>query len=159
MPSREGLILGNGDITFDSKLEIDLGGVNCIIENVKGDHAEDSCIVYIPSDKVMFLGDCLSPDFCGGARSYSHKVIDMINKIKKYDVNTYIAAHDEPIDKDEIHQYFKELKEIEKLTREIVDIEMAIESFKNEYLRDPNADEIDTLQYFVNGNLKKIPRL
>jgi glyoxylase-like metal-dependent hydrolase (beta-lactamase superfamily II) len=154
MPSREGLILRNGDITFDSKLEVDLGGVTCMIENVKGDHSEDSCIIYIPSDKVMFLGDCMSPDFYSGARSYSHKVVDMINKITQYDVDTYIAAHDEPFEKEEVHQYFKELIAIENLTRDIANMEAAIEVFKKEYMRDPSEDEMDTLQCFVNGNLK-----
>lgn len=155
MPSREGLILGNGDITFDNKLEIDLGGTTCIIENVKGDHAEDSCIVYIPTDKVMFLGDCISPDVKSGVHCYSHKVVDMINKIMKYDVDTYIASHDEPLDKKEIHKYFKELKEIEELTRKIVDMEVADECFNKKYLREPSDDEIDTLQCFINGNLKQ----
>lgn len=154
MPSREGLILGNGDIYFDSKLEIDLGGVSCIIENVKGDHAEDSCIIYIPSDRVMFLGDCISPDFYSGLRSYSHKVVDMINKIMKYEVDTYISAHDKPIDKIELHQYFKELIEFEKLTKGITNIEAAMENFRKEYSREPSEDEADTLQCFVNGNLK-----
>jgi glyoxylase-like metal-dependent hydrolase (beta-lactamase superfamily II) len=154
MPSREGLILGRGDITFDSKLEIDLGGISCIIEHVSGDHAEDSCIVYIPSEKVMFLGDCISPDSHKGPHSYSHKIIEMINKIMKYDVDTYIAAHDEPLDKEEVHQYFKELTEIEKLTRDIVDTQGAIEAFKREYSRNPSDDELDTILWFVNGNLK-----
>lgn len=154
MPSREGLILGRGDITFDSKMEIDLGGITCIIEYVKGDHAEDSCIVYIPSEKVMFLGDCLSPNAYSGPRSYSHKVVDMMKKIMKYDVDTYIAAHEEPLGKEELHQYFKELKEIEKLTRGVVDIKVAMEGFRKEYLRNPSDDELDTLSCFVNGNLK-----
>lgn len=154
MPSREGLILRNADITFDSKLEIDLGGITCIIENVSGDHAEDSSIVYIPSDKVMFLGDCLSPDSSNGVRRYSHRVVEMINKIMKYDVEIYISSHDEPEDKTEIHKYFKELKDLERLTREIAGIEEAIERFKKEYQRDPDDDEIDTLQCFINGNLK-----
>jgi glyoxylase-like metal-dependent hydrolase (beta-lactamase superfamily II) len=155
MPSREGLILGKGDITFDSMLEIDLGGTTCIIDHVKGDHAEDSCIVYIPSDKVMFLGDCISPDIKGGVHSYSHKVVDMINKIMNYDVDIYISSHDEPQDKEEIHKYFNELKDIEKLTRKIGNIDEATQCFKKTYLREPSEDEIDTLQCFINGNLKQ----
>lgn len=154
MPSREGLILGNGDIAFDSVIEIDLGGVTCIIENVKGDHAEDSSIVYIPSEKVMFLGDCISPDLDNGSRSYSNKVVSMISKIIKYDVDTYISSHDEPLDKSEMHKYFKELNEIEKLTRKIVDIEEATQCIKQKYSREPSEDELDTLQCFINGNLK-----
>lgn len=154
MPSREGLILGSGDITFDSMIELDLGGVSCIIENVKGDHAEDSCIVYIPSDKVMFLGDCLAPDFYSGPRSYSSKVTEMINRIMKYDVDIYVSAHDEPLSKEEVHQYFKELLEIGRIAQGVTDIETAVVNFKKEFVRTPSEDEMDTIQCYINGNNK-----
>lgn len=156
MPSREGLILSSGDLTFDSKIQLDLGGIEVIVENVKGDHAEDSCIVYIPSDKVMFLGDCISCDFYSGPKSYSYKVVDMINRIMKYDVELYISAHDEPIDKEELHGYFKELVELEQVTRGIVDMEQALEAFREKYSKEPTADEIDTLECFIEGNIKQV---
>lgn len=154
MPSREGLIIGKGEITFDSRVEIDLGGISCVIENVKGDHAEDSCIVYVPSDKVMFLGDCISPDLYTGPRSYSHKVVEMIDKIMKYDVDIYVAAHAEPLDKEELHQYFKELLEVAKITKGMTDKEAALEGFRKEFHREPNMDESETIEYFINGNIK-----
>lgn len=155
MPSREGLVLGKADITFDSRVELDLGGIKVIVENVKGDHAEDSCIVYIPSDKVMFLGDCLSPDFYSGPRSYSHSVVDMIDRIMKYDVETYIAAHDEPLSKEEVHGYFRELRELEELTRGVLDVMEAIQSFRSKYGKEPSEDEIDTMEHYISGNHKQ----
>ena len=30
-----------------------------MIEHVGGDHAPDSCVVYVPDERVLFLGDCL----------------------------------------------------------------------------------------------------
>jgi glyoxylase-like metal-dependent hydrolase (beta-lactamase superfamily II) len=155
MPSREGLIIGSGDFTFDSVLEIDLGGVSCIIENVKGDHSEDSCIVYVPEDKVMFLGDSICPDIYSGPYSYSHKVLEMIDKIMKYDADTYIASHDEPMSKEELHQYFRELKEVEAVTRGITNKEAAVEGFVRQYNRMPSEYELETIECFINGNMKQ----
>jgi len=155
MPSREGLIIGAGEITFDSKLEIDLGGISCIIDNVGGDHGADASIVYIPSEKVMFLGDCLSPDLYSGLRSYSDKALEMLRRIMQYDAEIYIAAHDEPFGKGEMHQFFQELMRVEKTTRGVMNSEEAVERFRQEYRREPNEDEAETIQYFINGNMKK----
>lgn len=155
MPSREGLILGRGDITFEGRINIDLGGVHCIIENVGGDHGADCSIVYIPEDKVMFLGDCLGSDLYSGPRSYSKKALEMIEKIMKYEVETYISSHDEPLDKEEVHGFFRELRELETLTREVTSLEEALEKFRLQYGKEPNEDEAETLLYFVNGNAKQ----
>ena len=45
--------------TFEQRHEVDLGGVRAVIEHVGGDHAADSCVVHVPEDGVLFLGDCL----------------------------------------------------------------------------------------------------
>ena len=37
-----------------------------IIENIKGDHSEDSSIVYIPDEEIMFLGDSICEDIYSG---------------------------------------------------------------------------------------------
>jgi glyoxylase-like metal-dependent hydrolase (beta-lactamase superfamily II) len=46
-------------IIFDSALQLDLGAVTVIILPVGGDHAADACVMYMPEDRVLFLGDCL----------------------------------------------------------------------------------------------------
>ena len=53
MPFRDNFKIGNADITFKDGLEIDLGGTNCIIENIGGCHSEDSSLVYIPEEKTI----------------------------------------------------------------------------------------------------------
>ncbi|BBP93463.1 hypothetical protein BsIDN1_70810 [Bacillus safensis] len=42
------------DVTFDRRIEIDLGGVTCIVQHVGGDHAADSVIVYVKEEKILF---------------------------------------------------------------------------------------------------------
>jgi glyoxylase-like metal-dependent hydrolase (beta-lactamase superfamily II) len=44
-------------MTFEDEVQIDLGGITCIIKHVGGDHADDSVVIYIKEEKILFLGD------------------------------------------------------------------------------------------------------
>ena len=96
MPTRDHLELKVPDLTFNNKIEIDLGGVTCVVEHVGGIHARDSSIIYVPDEKVMFLGDCIYQDFYSGEWSYDQdELLILLDKIKKYDVNCYVTGHQE----------------------------------------------------------------
>jgi glyoxylase-like metal-dependent hydrolase (beta-lactamase superfamily II) len=43
------------DIVYDSKLELELGSIHCLLETIGGDHSPDSTVIYIPEEHVMFL--------------------------------------------------------------------------------------------------------
>ena len=58
LPHRSQRVFKIPEISFDSEIEIDLGGVSCQIKHVGGDHAEDSSIVFIPEDGIVFLRLC-----------------------------------------------------------------------------------------------------
>lgn len=45
--------------TFGARRDVDLGGTHATIVHVGGDHSADSCVVHVPGDDVVFLGDCL----------------------------------------------------------------------------------------------------
>ncbi|MBI5669531.1 MAG: MBL fold metallo-hydrolase [Chloroflexi bacterium] len=47
------------EIVFHHRLDIHLGDVTCRIQHVGGDHADDSCVMFIEPDRVLFIGDCL----------------------------------------------------------------------------------------------------
>ncbi|MEK1828587.1 hypothetical protein AAAC51_04610 [Priestia megaterium] len=80
MPCRETLILQEPDVTFHHHMEVDLGGITCCIQHIGGVHAQDSSIVYIPQEKVLFLGDCLCPDFYSGDWSYDKEDFERIQR-------------------------------------------------------------------------------
>ena len=54
--------------TFENRMTIELGGLTCEIEHVGGDHSSDSCVIFIPEEKALFVGDCLY------ANMYARKV-------------------------------------------------------------------------------------
>jgi len=156
LPDRDGFKLGNADISFDEKIEVDLGGTTCIIVNIGGSHSEDSSAIYVPEDQVMFLGDSISPDLYSGERSYYiDKVISMTNKIKKYDTKTYLSSHDEPESSESLLEFLDELERIGGFAGEKAKFDNVIDEFVKIYGKEPNEDELFYIKTFINGNINK----
>ena len=64
-PHRNEICVVPADITFDSQLTVDLGGIQCVLMHCGGPHADDSVLCYIPSEKFVFLGDSNGKDLYG----------------------------------------------------------------------------------------------
>jgi glyoxylase-like metal-dependent hydrolase (beta-lactamase superfamily II) len=140
-------------MTFDKQLEIDLGGVTCILRQVGGDHAADSTIVYIPEEKILFLADCIYPNIYSAKRTYSVKhTLQLIQELEKFDAETYILSHWKPISKAEFSQEMSLLKNIAQLTETFEGNADAIGTqYKQQLDRELTEDELETIEYFVNG--------
>lgn len=156
MPSRDQLKIKSPELTFTEKLEIDLGNITCIIEHVGGEHAQDSSIIYIPEEKVMFLGDCISPDIYSGDYSHDRNELSiLIDKLKKYDVNYYLTSHYHPETYEELWAYLNELIMLGDMVDNEVSIDKVKTRFQEKYKRIPNEEETTMIGYFINGNIKK----
>ncbi len=59
LPDRSELEIVLPSETFTGRHSVDLGGVRADVVHVGGDHAADSCVIHVPGDDVLFLGDCL----------------------------------------------------------------------------------------------------
>ncbi|HEX2620247.1 MAG TPA: MBL fold metallo-hydrolase [Phototrophicaceae bacterium] len=95
LPNRSNLTIAVPEIIFHDELTLDLGGVTCRICHVGGDHAADSCVMYIPEEKVLFLGDCLYPAIYAPERYYTvDKVSGILDKLNAFDVEYAIFGHD-----------------------------------------------------------------
>ncbi|WP_175478104.1 MULTISPECIES: MBL fold metallo-hydrolase [unclassified Bacillus (in: firmicutes)] len=90
------------NLTFSEKISIDLGGLTCEVTHVGGDHAEDSCLIYIKEEKTLFIGDALGPAIYDGPRYYrAEGFLDLVDKVFAYDAETFIESHDRPLNKQE----------------------------------------------------------
>lgn len=157
LPNRENLVIGSSDITFNESLEIDLGGVTCNIENVKGDHSIDSSIVYVQEDKVMFLGDCICEDIYNGNWSYSKKkLFPMIDKVRNYDVEWYVSSHNVPETRAQMDNFINHLFEIGNAVGSGVSYEEALKEFRKVLGKNPSEDDVYYLNSFINGNKKVV---
>lgn len=156
MPTRDHLKLKAPDLTFNHKIEVDLGGISCVVEHVGGVHAQDSCIIYIPEEKVMFLGDCIYQDFYSGAWSYDQNELTiLLDKIKKYEVNYYVTGHQDPKTHAEMWTFLDELTRIGEIVGKEIALEKAVTRFNEVRKAVPNEEQLEYIENFVNGNQKK----
>ncbi|WP_462408502.1 MBL fold metallo-hydrolase [Neobacillus sp. Marseille-QA0830] len=140
-------------MNFEGKLEIDLGGVTCILRHVGGDHAADSVVVYIKEEKILFLGDCLYPDIFAKKPNYTiNETLRMLDILETFDADTYILSHWKPISKAEFQYEASTLRTIAHLTGLYKgDREKITEALRTKVNRELTEDEQETIQEFING--------
>lgn len=113
---RQALKLHQPDIIMDKTFQYDLGNVTCDIVHIGGDHAEDSCVIYIPEDEVLFLGDYLYDDVYSEPSIYTDKILQVISKIEAFDADQFIMGHaDEVYDEKYISRWFAIIRQAYEL--------------------------------------------
>ena len=114
LPDRSNLRLRTPDVAFTHQIEIDLGGVTCLIKHVGGDHASDSSIVHVQEDGIVFLGDAPYEDLHHGPRNYTtDKLFPLLDDILSCDAEAYLWGHDpEPMSGTEFAAMSSLLKQI-----------------------------------------------
>ncbi|MEK4027483.1 MBL fold metallo-hydrolase [Pseudobacillus sp. FSL P4-0506] len=141
------------DLTFEKRVEMDLGGITCIVQHVGGDHAADSVIVYIEEEKILFLGDCIYPDIFSAKENYTIKeTLRLLDELESFDADTYIPSHQKPISKEEFNKEAAKLRTIAKYT-DICggDKQKIIAEYEKCVKRKLTEDERETIADFVNG--------
>lgn len=142
------------DIIFEKTMTIDLGNITCVIEHVGGDHANDSCIIYIQEEKTLFLGDCLYANLYAEKWNYTaEQALLLLKKIEAYDAEIYILSHhDQPRTKLEMEAELKLMKECARAVVEHRGNRALMEQELAKVLkRDLTEDELETIGFFVNG--------
>jgi glyoxylase-like metal-dependent hydrolase (beta-lactamase superfamily II) len=85
---RTGFKVREPQIIYESRLVIDLGHISCHIERIGGDHAPDSTVVFVPEQRVAFIGDCLY------LRHWDRPIIDAVfGKLLEFNADLYIDSH------------------------------------------------------------------
>ncbi|API94061.1 MULTISPECIES: MBL fold metallo-hydrolase [unclassified Virgibacillus] len=105
------------NITFKDKLEIDLGGIRCVVKHVGGDHSDDSSLIFVEEEKALFLGDCLYPSIYTQQPQYRiDNVRHLLENIEMFDAKIYVLSHEPPLSKDDFMGYINLLNLICDLT-------------------------------------------
>ncbi|WP_410512747.1 MBL fold metallo-hydrolase [Paenibacillus sp. BR2-3] len=142
------------DILFKDSISIDLGGIACELVHVGGDHAGDSCFLYVKEERILFLGDALGPSVYGGPRKYSSTgFLKLLGLAYNYKAAWYVESHGIPMNEEEFR---KDLSPWERLAR-IVDVfghdrERVVLEMKA-YLKveELPKDLLQGLEYFMAG--------
>lgn len=153
MPERATFKLRSPDLVFDGALHLDLGNKICVLETIRSTHTDDSTIVYIPDEKVLFLGDSAYGTTKKGLYHFQQaKLMPMIEDIQKYDAIHFLLGHESICDLDEMKAYWNELiAACQAVTS--TSLEQAIESFEANNNRAPNDNERFFIQAFVNDRI------
>ena len=122
-PDRSQIHVQTADIVFEGQLHIDLGGgVVCELLHVGGPHASDSVICYVPSDRVLFLGDANGKDLYGqpwhfdiaheeelvptlAALPYDRDLVEqLIRVLDTLEFDTCVGGHAAPMSRQALYQ-------------------------------------------------------
>ena len=153
MPNRDSFKLKTPDVIFQNTLTIDLGNKVCILERIKSTHTDDSTIIYIPDEKVVFLGDCAYGTTTDSLFHYKQSLLlPMIKDIQNYDAEMFLLGHESICDSNEMNIYWEELTTASQVVKS-TSLENAIECFKAENKRDPNDNELFFIKAFVNDHI------
>ena len=97
------------DVVFDQELDVELGGVTVRVTHVDGDHASDSCVMYVEPDRVLFLGDCLYELLSGGYTA--ERTLPLHEAILAFGAETFVEGHHEKATgRAELDEYLAEIR-------------------------------------------------
>ncbi|MFC0015196.1 MULTISPECIES: MBL fold metallo-hydrolase [Allobacillus] len=141
-------------LTFDQQIKLNLGGVSCMIEHVGGDHSPDSTLIYIPEEKMLFLGDCLYANMYAEKWHYTTENITiLLEKIDEFDAETFfLSHHPAPLNKNEFSSFQSLMRMCARLAEKHQgEPDSMIREMVSLLQRDLNEEEQEILGYFVNG--------
>ncbi|MFB3226568.1 MBL fold metallo-hydrolase [Exiguobacterium sp. PHA03] len=140
-------------IGFTGQLEIDLGGVQCQLIEVENDHSPGSLLVYIPEERVVFLGDAMYADIFSSKWNYTvERTKRLLAAIDRLEADYYVWSHGEAMPKSEFEEEVNILRRAIRVTEatggRLKDMRTL---YAEETGRSLTEDETETLIYFANG--------
>ncbi|MFC5404295.1 MBL fold metallo-hydrolase [Cohnella soli] len=110
-PSLSEIRVVTSDIIFDGYMEIDLGGIVAEVHHVASPHSEDSVCIYVPQERVLFIGDAVGVDYYNNCYLDKDKLRSLMTAIEGFDFDICVVGHNEPVSKQKIVQVMNSLLE------------------------------------------------
>lgn len=101
----ENIQVVTADLVFDQKLSLDLGGISAELFLVESPHSNDAVFIYIPKEKVVFIGDSTSEDFYNDNFLDKGKLESLIATLESIECNYCLLGHAEPLKKHDLLDY------------------------------------------------------
>lgn len=103
------IIVVTSDIQFKKELFINLGGMTARIFHTVSPHSEDTVLIYIPEERILFLGDSTSEDFYNDGYMDKEKLSALTSLIESIDCKYCILGHADPLTKSYLLDYLKSI--------------------------------------------------
>lgn len=101
------IVVVQADLEFAQELTLRLGGMTARIFHAQSPHSEDTALIYIPEEKMLFLGDSTSEDFYNNGYMDKQKLRALIDTIEHTDCTHCIVSHAEPLTKSDLLRYLE----------------------------------------------------
>lgn len=89
------------DVVFQEEIVLDLGGVRAECFHVESPHTDDSVLILLPEERILFFGDCISGEYPKWIVDINYMKL-LIQKLEGLDFDTAIGGHWEPSSKKEL---------------------------------------------------------
>jgi glyoxylase-like metal-dependent hydrolase (beta-lactamase superfamily II) len=117
LPSPRAVEVALADVVFHDGIEIELGSVTVHVRHVGGDHSAESSVMYVEPDRVLFLGDCMSPSPEGALTAES--AFRLRDVILGFAAEHYIEGHHESVSsRSEMEDLFEKMRLVDRAVRE-----------------------------------------
>ena len=89
------------DVVFKNEIDMDLGGIKVQCLHTESPHTDDSVLILLPKERILFFGDCISGE-------YPEWIVDvermklLLQKLEGLDFDMAIGGHWEPESKKEL---------------------------------------------------------
>ena len=97
-------------ITFEQKIVLDCGSITCVCMHLPSAHSDDSVAVFVPEERVIFLGDIYNDDFYQNHYRDLDKTKQLYQELSMIDFELAVVGHSEPVKKENIlnflHRFF-----------------------------------------------------
>lgn len=103
----QSVVIVPADIVFDQELWLDPGGCSVQLLTCVSPHTNDSTLIFVPEEKMLFVGDCISGTFPDWIRD-PYKTRDLMETIKSIDADFCLGGHWDVFSKEELIQALEE---------------------------------------------------
>lgn len=95
-PDRSTIKVVPAQLTFEDHFNFHSGNLDIQAFKLPNDHASDSCVILIPQERVLFLGDIISPNFHQGEAHYTSSNLNaLIQALQALDFEIAVHGHTE----------------------------------------------------------------
>ena len=92
------IVVVEPDIVFRDRFDIDAGGVHVLLRRCVSPHTDDSTLVYVPEERVLFFGDARSGVFPTW-KADPELLEQFILEMQKIDAVLFVGGHWDPYTK------------------------------------------------------------
>lgn len=94
------------DVTFDERLELDVGARRLVLLSTPGGETVDSCVIHLPGEGVLFTGNLFGPLFPhfpnfntirGDKYRYADRYLASLAFVRELEPEVLITGHGDPI--------------------------------------------------------------